>query len=80
MDPAHVIVKVVAAGKAVARLGTFAVCVEAKIWLGSVTVHAMSLTLVSQKTGSGGKLDLVTSRVLAAERLQVRINVFAVFC
>lgn len=74
----HVVEEVVATGEAVSRNGTLAVLEVAEVRTGSMSVHAVSLALVTQQAGSGGELDANTGLLVAAEWLQVRVDVLVV--
>jgi hypothetical protein len=72
-----VIEEVVSAGKPVTRYCTLAITEMAEMWSGTMTMHAVSLTLMTEKAGSRRKLNTNASLLVAAERLQVRVHVLA---
>jgi hypothetical protein len=77
VDPLHVIEQVVPPGEAIAGKSTLASSVEAKVWTVTVTMHAVSLTLVTKQASRGGELLLGACFLPASEGLQVRINELA---
>lgn len=78
MNTLHVVEEIVAAGEAVSRNSTLAVLEVAEVRPGTVSVHTVGLTLMTEQTGSGGKLNADAGLFVAAEWLQVRINVLVV--
>ena len=74
----HVVEEVVATREAVARHSTLAVPEVAKVWPGAMTMHAMRFPLVTEKACSRRELHADAGLLVAAERLQVRVDVFAV--
>jgi hypothetical protein len=74
----HVIEEVVATRKAVSRDSTLAVLEVAEMRPSAMSVHAVSLALVAQQASSGGELNANASLLVAAEGLQVRVDVLVV--
>ena len=74
----HVVEEVVAAMEAVPRDSTLAVLEVAEVRPGTMAVHAVRLTLVAEQAGSGRELNANASLLVAAERLQVRVDVLVV--
>jgi len=69
-----VIEQVVPPGEAIAGKSTLASSVEAKVWSVTVTMHAMSFTLVTKQASGRGELLLGACFLPASEGLQVRID------
>jgi hypothetical protein len=78
MHPLHVIVEIIPPWKPIARDRPLAIGEAAEIGFGAMSVHTMSLTLVSQKASSGGKLGAIARSDLTLVGAQMRVNVFAV--
>ena len=74
----HMVEQVVPPWEAIARKSTLAASVEAKVGSVTVTMHAVSLTLVTEQASRGGELLLGACFLPASEWLQVRINKLAV--
>lgn len=74
----HVVEQVVPPWEAIARKTALAACVEAKVRAVAVTVHAMSLALVTKQASGGGEFLLGACLLPASEGLQVRVNELAV--
>lgn len=75
----HVVQKVVLPRESVVMGGAVAVLEFAEVWLVSVSVEAVGFALMTQETGGGGEAVVVAVLVLAAEGLDVRINILAVW-
>lgn len=78
MHTLHVVKEVVATRKAVTRHGSLTLPEVAKVWPGAVAVHTMRLPLMAEKARSRRELHADASLLVATERLEVRINVFAI--
>ena len=78
VDTLHVVKEVVATREPVTRHGTLTIAEVAQVWPGSVTVHAMCLTLVTEEACSRRELHANARLLVAAERLQMRVHVLAV--
>jgi hypothetical protein len=74
----HVVEEVVATGEAVTWHRSLAIAEVAQVRPRAVTVHAVSFTLVAEKACSRRELHTDTGLLVAAERLQVRVDVLAV--
>lgn len=74
----HVVEEVVTSGEAVARNSTLTVCEVAKVRPGTMAMHAVRLTLVTEQASSGGKLDADASLLVAAEGLEMGIDILVV--
>jgi hypothetical protein len=74
----HVVEEVVATGEAVTWHRSLAIAEVAQVRPRAVTVHAMCLTLVAEKACSRRELHTNTSLLVAAERLQVGVDVLAI--
>lgn len=77
MDSLHVIKQVVPPGKAIARDATLTSWVVAQVRPVTVSVHSMSLSFMTQETGSGRELLLGACVDLAPEGLQMGVDEFA---
>jgi hypothetical protein len=77
MHTLHVIEEVIAAGESVSWDRSLTISEVAEVGSGSMSVHAMCLPFVSEKASSRRELYTDTNLLVAAERLQVRINVLA---
>lgn len=74
----HVVEEVVAAREAVSRDSTLTVLEVAQVRSGTVSVHAVGLTLVTEQAGGGRELNTDAGLLVAAEWLQVRVNILVV--
>jgi hypothetical protein len=72
-----VIEEVVATGKTMTLYGTLAVTEMAEMRSCAMAVHTMCLAFVTKEAGSRRELNSDTSLLIAAERLQVGVHVFA---
>jgi len=70
--------QVVCSWESIIRARSVTVLEFAEKWFVAMSVESMGLTFVTQKTGGGGEAVVVAVMMLAAERLDVRINVLAV--
>jgi hypothetical protein len=73
----HVIKEIVATREAMALYGTLAVTEVAEMRSGTVAVHTMCLAFVTEEASSRRELNADTGLLVAAEWLQVRVDVFA---
>lgn len=73
----HVVKQVVPPWKSISGKSSLAASVEAKVWAVTMTVHAVSFSLVAKQAGSGGEFLLGASLLSAAEWLQVGIDELA---
>jgi len=73
----HMVEEVVATREAVTRHSSLAVPEVAQVWPGAVPMHTVSFPLVTEKACSRRELNTDTSLLVAAERLQVRVDIFA---
>jgi len=80
MYPLHVIEQVPTARKSIVLLGTITILEEAQIGFGSMSMHPVGFSLMTEKTGCGRKLNLGTSKGLATVRFEMRIQVFTTHC
>jgi hypothetical protein len=78
VDTLHVVKEVVATGEAMSRQSTLAVLEMTEVGPGTVTVHAVCLTLMAEQACSGRELNADASLFVAAEWLQVRVDVLVV--
>lgn len=78
VDSLHVIKEVVPTREAMARHSSLTVSEVAKMRPGSVTVHTVSLSLVAKKACSRGELNTDARLLVAAEWLQMRVDVLAI--
>jgi hypothetical protein len=78
VDTLHVVKEVVATRKAVSRNSTLAVLEVAEMRPSAMSVHAVSLALVAQQASGGGELNANAGLLVAAKRLQVRVDVLVV--
>jgi len=76
--PLHVIKQVVSPWETIAWESALAASVEAEMRSVTVAVHAVSLALVAEEARGRGEFLLGASFLPAAERLEMRINEFAV--
>jgi hypothetical protein len=77
MDAPHVVPKVPLAGESVSGLGALASLIGAQVWLLTVAVHGMGLTLVTEQASSRREAGILAALDLAAVGLQVRVNKLA---
>ena len=70
--------QVVCSWESIIRARSVTVLEFAEKWFVAMSVESMGLTFVTQKTGGGGEAVVVAVMMLAAEWLDVRINVLAV--
>lgn len=75
--PLHVVEEVVATGEAMARYRSLTLPEVAKVRSGTVTVHAVRLTLVAKEACSRGELHTDARLLVAAEGLKVGVDVLA---
>jgi hypothetical protein len=75
-----VVEEVVATRETVTWYSTLAVSEVAQVWPGTVAVHAMCFAFVAEKACSRGKLNTNTCLLVAAEWLEVRVDVLAIDC
>ena len=73
----HVVKEVVATGEAVARHSSLTVPEVAQVWTSTVAVHTVRLALVAEKACSRRELHTNARLLVAAERLEVRVDVLA---
>lgn len=78
MHPLHVVKEVVATGEAMAGHSSLAIPEVAQVWPGAMAVHAVCFSLMAEEACSRRELHTDTSLLVAAERLQVRVDVFAI--
>lgn len=69
--------EIISSWEAIAWNGTVASWVVAQVWPISMSMHSMSFSFVSKKTGSRGELLLCARLGLATERFQVGVNELA---
>lgn len=74
----HVVEEVVATREAVTWHSALTVAEVAKVRPRAVTVHTVRLTFVTEEACSRGELHTDAGLLVAAERLEVRVNVLAV--
>jgi hypothetical protein len=74
----HVVEQVVCSGESIVKARSFTVLEFAEDRLVSVTVESMGLAFVAEKAGSGREAVVVAVLMLAAEWLDVGIDVLAV--
>jgi hypothetical protein len=72
-----VVEEVVSARKTITWDRPFTVAEVAKVWARSVTVHTVCLPLMTEEACSGRELNADAHFLIAAERLQVRVNILA---
>lgn len=73
----HVVHEIPVSWKSVPRDSAIATFVGAQIWFVAMTMHGVGLTLMAEKTGSGGKPGIGTGLILAPVRFQMGIHKFA---
>jgi len=77
MHASQVVSEIPLAGKSIPGDGTLATLVGAEVRLVAMAVHPVSLALMSEEAGGGRELGVLARIVLAAKRLQVRVDEFA---
>ena len=78
VDALHVVKEVVATGEAMSRHSTLAILKVTEVGPSTVTVHAVCLTLMAEQACSGRELNADASLLVAAEWLQVRVDVLVI--
>lgn len=76
MHTLHVVTEIPVAGKAISEDASFTTIIGAKEGLVAVSMHGVGLTLVSEETGRGRKVEVLTSNDLAPVGLEMRIHEF----
>ena len=77
MHTLHVITKVPVAREAITGDATLTAFIGTEEGFVAMAMHSVGLTLVTEETGSGGEMEILTGKYLATVWLQMRVHEFA---